>query len=224
MAAPRATTSLLCALRAPLTAAPRRSIQNLLPSCRARMFCVSASRMGGLVNGKKNEGELGVGELEGAEGAMAPIVRVGEDEGTMRARLVYQSRKRGIREADLLLSTFADAHLPTMTHAQMTAYDRLLDENDWDIYYWATQPDEPSSTSSPTPGKAAVDEKGGKIVEPAKGEWSQTLGTYRPAYRPVPGRWEGSEILGRLREHVWSRRAEGGGQGGGMAFMPGLRG
>ncbi|OBT79368.1 hypothetical protein VF21_01938 [Pseudogymnoascus sp. 05NY08] len=224
MAAPRATTSLLRALRAPLTAAPRRSIQNRLNLCSARSFCVSASRMGGFVNGKKNEGELGVGELEGAEGAMAPIVRVGEDEGTMRARLVYQSRKRGIREADLLLSTFADAHLPTMTHAQMTAYDRLLDENDWDIYYWATQPDEPGSTSSPTPGKAAVDEKGGKIVEPAKGEWAQTLGTYRPAYRPVPGRWEGSEILGRLREHVWSRRAEGGGQGGGMAFMPGLRG
>lgn len=47
-------------------------------------------RAGGLVNGKKNEGELGVGELEGAEGAMAPIVRVGEDEGTMRARLVCE--------------------------------------------------------------------------------------------------------------------------------------
>ena len=45
-------------------------------------------RRGGMVNGKKNEGELGVGELEGAEGAMAPIVRTGEDEGTMRARLV----------------------------------------------------------------------------------------------------------------------------------------
>lgn len=42
------------------------------------------------MNGKKNPGELGVGELEGAEGAMAPIVRVGEDEGTMRARLVCE--------------------------------------------------------------------------------------------------------------------------------------
>ncbi|OAF54738.1 succinate dehydrogenase assembly factor 2 [Pseudogymnoascus destructans] len=193
---------------------------------RALILCVGEQN-GGLVNGKKNEGELGVGELEGAEGAMAPIVRVGEDEGTMRARLVYQSRKRGIREADLLLSTFADAHLPNMTLAQMTAYDRLLDENDWDIYYWATQPEEPGSTSGsrgkatgPTSGKAPVDEKGGGIVEPAKGEWAQTLGTYRPAYRPVPGRWEGSEILGRLREHVWSRRAEGG-QGGGWRLCPG---
>lgn len=125
-----------------------------------------------------------------------------------------QSRKRGIREADLLLSTFADAHLSTMTPTQMTEYDRLLDENDWDIYYWATQPEEPESTPAA---------EGEKVVKPAKGEWAQTLGTYRPAYRPVPGRWEGSEVLGRLREHVWSRRAGGGGQGGGMAFMPGLK-
>ncbi|KFY83574.1 hypothetical protein V500_10033, partial [Pseudogymnoascus sp. VKM F-4518 (FW-2643)] len=76
-----------------------------------------------------------------------------------------QSRKRGIREADLLLSTFADAHLSTMTPTQMTEYDRLLDENDWDIYYWATQPDEPGSApTTPTGGKAAVDEKGGEIA------------------------------------------------------------
>ncbi|ELR02573.1 hypothetical protein GMDG_01098 [Pseudogymnoascus destructans 20631-21] len=179
MAAPRASSPILRTLRAPLTAAPRRSIQSRLPLCSARSFCVSVNRMGGLVNGKKNEGELGVGELEGAEGAMAPIVRVGEDEGTMRARLVYQSRKRGIREADLLLSTFADAHLPNMTLAQMTAYDRLLDENDWDIYYWATQPEEPGSTSGsrgkatgPTSGKAPVDEKGG-------GLWSRRRGSGR---------------------------------------------
>lgn len=102
-----------------------------------------------------------------------------------------------------------------MTSAQMTEYDRLLDENDWDIYYWATQPDEP-----------VVDAASGgeEVVKPGKGEWAQTLGTYRPAYRPVPGRWDGSEVLLRLRDHVKSRRAGGGGQGGGMAFMPGLKG
>jgi hypothetical protein len=32
--------------------------------------------------------ELGTGELEGAGGAIAPVVRRGEDEATMRARLV----------------------------------------------------------------------------------------------------------------------------------------
>jgi succinate dehydrogenase assembly factor 2 len=53
--------------------------------------------------------------------------------------LLYQSRKRGILETDLLLSTFAKEHLPTMSLAEMQEYDRLMDEPDWDIYYWATK-------------------------------------------------------------------------------------
>ncbi|KAL7748117.1 Succinate dehydrogenase assembly factor 2 mitochondrial [Sorochytrium milnesiophthora] len=53
-------------------------------------------------------------------------------------RLVYQSRKRGILETDLLCSLFADRHLDALSDAELAAYDALLDENDWDIYYWAT--------------------------------------------------------------------------------------
>ena len=59
-----------------------------------------------------------------------------------------QSRKRGTLESDLLMSTFAEAHLRDMTPAQMAQYDLFLDENDWDIYYWATQ--EPSPTPMET--------------------------------------------------------------------------
>ena len=44
-----------------------------------------------------------------------PLDRTGEDEKTIRARLVYQSRKRGMLEGDLLLSTFARDHLGTMS-------------------------------------------------------------------------------------------------------------
>ncbi|KJZ73907.1 hypothetical protein HIM_06800 [Hirsutella minnesotensis 3608] len=69
----------------------------------------------------------------------APLRRTGESDETKRARLTYQSRKRGTLESDLLLSTFAAAHLPGMDGAQLDEYDRFLDENDWDIYYWATQ-------------------------------------------------------------------------------------
>ncbi|KAJ1551593.1 succinate dehydrogenase assembly factor 2 [Nowakowskiella sp. JEL0078] len=55
-----------------------------------------------------------------------------------RARLVYQSRKRGILETDLLLSTFASKYLSSMSGTQMDEFDKLMDENDWSIYYWAT--------------------------------------------------------------------------------------
>lgn len=67
-----------------------------------------------------------------------PIQRSGETIEIKRARLTYQSRKRGILESDLLLSRFAKKHLETFTMAQLDEYDSLLDEPDWDIYYWAT--------------------------------------------------------------------------------------
>lgn len=49
-----------------------------------------------------------------------------EDTETMRARLVYQSRKRGVLEMDLLLSTFIDSgKLKTMSREDMMEYDRV---------------------------------------------------------------------------------------------------
>ncbi|RUS35378.1 Flavinator of succinate dehydrogenase-domain-containing protein [Jimgerdemannia flammicorona] len=68
---------------------------------------------------------------------LPPIPRPNEDPVVTRARLLYQSRKRGMLENDLLLSTFARERLANMTDAQVKEYDALLDEPDWDIYYWA---------------------------------------------------------------------------------------
>lgn len=51
-------------------------------------------------------------------------------------RIIYQARKRGILETELLLSTFADKHLWQMPEAEIEEFDRLMDEPDWDIYYW----------------------------------------------------------------------------------------
>ncbi|KAF9268847.1 DUF339-domain-containing protein [Marasmius fiardii PR-910] len=67
-----------------------------------------------------------------------PVGRPNESFQTMRARLVYQSRKRGTLETDLLLSTFARDHLEGMKEVELKEYDKLLDEPDWDIYYWST--------------------------------------------------------------------------------------
>jgi succinate dehydrogenase flavin-adding protein (antitoxin of CptAB toxin-antitoxin module) len=123
-----------------------------------------------------------------------------------------QSRKRGTLESDLLLSTFAATYLPKMNSSQLDQYDRFLDENDWDIYYWATQ-DPSDAVEAPAQDETPRD--------PPKGEWAQTVGNFRPAYRPVPTRWRDSEILALLRAHV-KRRSVDGEQGDGMAFMPPL--
>jgi len=66
-----------------------------------------------------------------------PLPRLGETIETTRARLIYQSRKRGTLESDLLLSTFAQEHLGTMDTEELSEFDKLMDEPDWDIYYWA---------------------------------------------------------------------------------------
>ena len=166
-----------------------------------------------------------------------------------------------------------------MTRAQMAQLDLFLDENDWDIYYWATQ-DPPSTTASSaaatpfsatttsdpdygsgaeaaiaaassidsgttttttttttsstttttsdaieaeTMGASAGAEDGTQKTEPynnaGSGEWAQTVGTFKPAYRPVPARWRDSEVLRLLREHVRQQA----GKRGGMAFMPALK-
>ena len=78
-----------------------------------------------------------------------PIVRTGETFEVKKARLLYQSRKRGILESDLLLSRYADARLDSMTMEELDEYDKLLDEADWDIYYWATK----NYTVTPLPDK-----------------------------------------------------------------------
>ena len=90
-------------------------------------------------------------------------------------------------------------------------------------------------------GKEMTDQR---VRDPAKGEWAQTVGTFKPAYRPVPARWKNSEILSMLRRHVINRSAAGvhevsgedlkvdgkglaqgvkGTGGGGMGFMPELK-
>ena len=154
---------------------------------------------------------------------------------------IDQSRKRGTLESDLLLSTFADANLASMTETQLRQYDLFLDENDWDIYYWATQEPTPTSreTAEGNSPEYSTPIAQGKAVNgpetdawrngaPRSGEWAQTVGTVKPAYRPVPQRWKNSEILKMLRRHVLDRR--GGGvpvsehsDGGGMGLKRGGR-
>ncbi|KAM7341612.1 succinate dehydrogenase assembly factor 2-A, mitochondrial [Cochliomyia hominivorax] len=58
-----------------------------------------------------------------------------------KQRLVYQSRKRGMLENDLLLSTFIAKYLKGMDAKLTDQYDKLINgvTNDWEIYYWATE-------------------------------------------------------------------------------------
>lgn len=109
-----------------------------------------------------------------------------------------------------------------MTMKQLQQYDLFLDENDWDIYYWATQEPTPTSHETAEGGGSTMSTPAaqGKAMDksesdewrkgaPRSGEWAQTVGTFKPAYRPVPARWKNSEILAMLRKHVINKSAGG---------------
>lgn len=55
-----------------------------------------------------------------------------------RKKLIFRSEHRGTKEMDLILGSFARAHVPTFTAEDLAAYEELLNENDPDLYNWIT--------------------------------------------------------------------------------------
>ncbi len=62
-----------------------------------------------------------------------------EDLATRRKRLTYRSWHRGFKENDLLLGSFADAHLARLDAEQLDRYEALLEQPDADIFNWMTK-------------------------------------------------------------------------------------
>jgi succinate dehydrogenase assembly factor 2 len=67
-----------------------------------------------------------------------PLKQRDESIQVFRKRLLYSSRKRGILETDLLLSSWAKDNLDNLDLKGLKEYEVLLHENDWNIYYWLT--------------------------------------------------------------------------------------
>ncbi|MFH4975635.1 hypothetical protein AB6A40_002344 [Gnathostoma spinigerum] len=64
--------------------------------------------------------------------------RANEDIKTLRSRLVYQSKKRGILENDILIGDFADLYLNKMGREELDEYDEIINGKhmEWDLYYY----------------------------------------------------------------------------------------
>jgi antitoxin CptB len=56
----------------------------------------------------------------------------------LRRKLAFRAWHRGTREADLLIGGFADRHLSAFDENALRQFERLLGENDPDIYDWMT--------------------------------------------------------------------------------------
>ena len=53
-------------------------------------------------------------------------------------RLQMRSMRRGIKEMDLILASYATGKLAGMDPVALDCYEALLNENDQDLYQWVT--------------------------------------------------------------------------------------
>jgi len=51
-------------------------------------------------------------------------------------RLKMRSMRRGIKEMDMILGTFAQSGLPKLGVGELETYEEMLGENDHDLYGW----------------------------------------------------------------------------------------
>ncbi len=60
-----------------------------------------------------------------------------------RKRLKFRAWHRGIKEMDLIMGTFADTHVGTLTEAEIDQFEVLLEEADATVYSWIAQGEVP---------------------------------------------------------------------------------
>lgn len=53
-----------------------------------------------------------------------------------RRKLKFRAWRRGFREMDLLMGSFADANLAALSTDDLSEFERLLATPDWDVYAW----------------------------------------------------------------------------------------
>ena len=53
-----------------------------------------------------------------------------------RRRILFRAWRRGVREMDLILGRFANAHLPAMNEDELAEFERLLDVPDPQAFAW----------------------------------------------------------------------------------------
>jgi antitoxin CptB len=51
-------------------------------------------------------------------------------------RIRFRAWRRGFREADLILGSFADLHVGAMSPGELDRFEALLEQADHDIYAW----------------------------------------------------------------------------------------
>lgn len=59
-----------------------------------------------------------------------------DDRKARLGRIAFRAWRRGFREADMVLGPFTDQVAPTLSDAELTELETLLDEEDQYLYAW----------------------------------------------------------------------------------------
>lgn len=69
---------------------------------------------------------------------MSGTMRSSEGLDVRRRRLLFRAWHRGIREMDLVMGGFADAHVASLSEAEVDEFERLMDVPEHDVLAWIT--------------------------------------------------------------------------------------
>ncbi|MEM6478029.1 MAG: succinate dehydrogenase assembly factor 2 [Pseudomonadota bacterium] len=83
-----------------------------------------------------------------------------------RKRLYMRSIRRGIKEMDVILTSFAGARLAQMSVEELDAYEALLAEADLDLYPWIN-------------GQAAAPAEHATLIEEIRLQFNEVVGSPR---------------------------------------------
>lgn len=67
---------------------------------------------------------------------MTGTTRSSADLDPRRRKVLFRSWHRGMREVDLILGSFADAEIDTLSDVELATYEALMAEQDADILKW----------------------------------------------------------------------------------------
>ncbi|WP_136634650.1 succinate dehydrogenase assembly factor 2 [Pseudooceanicola onchidii] len=84
-----------------------------------------------------------------------------EPRETRLKRMRMRSMRRGTKEMDILMMRFAEAHLDAMDEAELDLLDRVLEENDQDLYRWITGQDGAPGDLAPLIARIAAEAERG---------------------------------------------------------------
>lgn len=69
---------------------------------------------------------------------------------TRRRKLTFRAWRRGFREMDLYMGSFADKYLAEFNEAELDEFERILSVPDWEVYAWLIgQADVPANHKGP---------------------------------------------------------------------------